>query len=139
MSEPESEHFFKLHMLVHAKFREAFGDPIASLGGGEQWSIETFSTGSPIHILVNGCRNGPSVWVFDPTNPREEKAASHVMIAREAELTEIIENIRSRVAWSREQNANSKLPVSEQKSFDSPAPPDERRPRSYNQDNPRLP
>jgi len=124
-------------MLVHAKFREAFGEPISSLGGGEQWSIETFSTRSPIHVLVNGCPSGPSVWVFDPTHPVREKAASHVMIAREAELTAIIENIRARVAWSRERDANSKLPVSEQKNLDSPDAADVPRPGPYNQDSPR--
>ncbi len=61
MSEP-----IDLQALAHAKFQEAFGKPHNRQSGGDHWSLRPFENANVIHVMLNGTRLGPNVWVFDP-------------------------------------------------------------------------
>ena len=84
-----------LHTYVNARFREAFGPPNHSMGKDDHWRIEGSSTALAINILLNGTRDTPALWVFDPHDPNEEVYRSS--ISQEGQVDAIIKQIQERV------------------------------------------
>ena len=92
-----------LDAAVHARFWAAFGEPHASLGGGEEWSIKPFEGVPHIHLLVNGTHDGPSVWVFDPSALVAADGVAQTLIKDVRQADTIIEHIQTRLTWARQQ------------------------------------
>ena len=87
---------FELNVFVHSRFREIFGKPHRSEGQGEQWTLKPPATsGSTIHVFLNGTPAGPGVWIFDPNQPGD--SVLNVPITKKAQVDEVISQIHDRV------------------------------------------
>lgn len=86
---------FNLDSLVHARFREAFGEPRTALGRGEHWSLRT-DHAVDIHVTLNGAAGQPGVWVFDPND--HDDGIVNTLIGHEDQIEVIINQIHERVA-----------------------------------------
>jgi hypothetical protein len=85
-----------LYTLVHARFRHAFGPPKNAVGGGEQWTLQpNRKYANTIHVLLNGTRDGPGVWVFDPHD--RVNGVKNTPIREAREIGELISLIQSRL------------------------------------------
>jgi hypothetical protein len=51
---------------IHARFRESFGEPGATLVDDSQWTLRPDGLAPAIFLLVNGSTEKPAVWIFDP-------------------------------------------------------------------------
>ena len=85
-----------LYSLVHARFREAFGPPQKMQGDGEQWTLKPDRKyANTIHVLLNGTRDGPGVWIFDPHDP--VNGVKNTPIKNPRQIGELITLIQSRL------------------------------------------
>ena len=85
-----------LYEIVHAQFREAFGQPQALLSGGEQWTLQPSPEfKSSIHVLLNGSPERPGVWVFDPHN--RSNGVQNTPITDRRQVSELITLIQGRI------------------------------------------
>ena len=90
-SEPQS-----LQALLDARFREAFGEPQHSPNQDDQWSFRpTSAEGLRINVVMNGTRDGPAVWVFDPND--SQFGVGRTSITQADQIDGLIQHIRDRV------------------------------------------
>jgi hypothetical protein len=88
-----------LHAFVHAQFREAFGTPLNVEGGGEQWTLTPNAAySSAIHVVLNGTRQGPGVWVFDPFDPKD--GVENSLVKEPRDVSELINLIQLRLSMA---------------------------------------
>jgi len=85
-----------LHTQLHMRFQEAFGPPHHDLYDTEQWSLTSAGEQGAIHVLLNGTRMGPLVWVFDPKS--KQNAARHFAVTQEEQIDDLIEQLKGHVA-----------------------------------------
>ncbi|MCI0363803.1 MAG: hypothetical protein L0219_07970 [Phycisphaerales bacterium] len=96
MSFQESTNKESLHAFVHARFHEAFGVPHNVEGRGEQWTLKPAAMhSSAIHVVLNGTRKGPAVWVFDPHE--SQTGIVNTAIAQPRQIDELINLIQQRL------------------------------------------
>jgi hypothetical protein len=84
-----------LHESVRSRFVAAFGEPHRTLGRDWQWSMRPLSYVAAVNVLVNGGRDVPAVWIFDPHDPSD--GVTSVSIDSEAEIGPLIAKIEHRV------------------------------------------
>jgi hypothetical protein len=88
-----------LYNIVHARFRDAFGQPHNVQGGGEQWTLEPSPKyRSAIHVLLNGTPAKPGVWVFDPHDPKT--GVENTPIVEPRQIGDIISLIQQRLNFA---------------------------------------
>jgi hypothetical protein len=85
----------EFHARVHAIFREYFGEPDSRLGRDDHWALDVGGDRPPIHILVNGTAEHPSIWVFDPHSL--DDGVMRQVVRTEAEVRNLIPIIQKRV------------------------------------------
>ena len=81
--------------VVHARFREVFGQPHRSMGKDDHWSLQPTPMKAPIYVLVNGTTEHPAIWMFD-THSKNDGVFSKT-VTNEDELHEVIKQIQDRV------------------------------------------
>ena len=84
-----------LRAAVHQRFRAAFGEPHRTVGQDSHWALRSLGYIAAINVLVDGGPEHPTVWVFDPHDPRD--GVSHAHIRSEAEIDPIVARIEKRV------------------------------------------
>jgi hypothetical protein len=85
-----------LHVFVHKRLREVFGDPDNSLGRDDHWSLKPARPyAASINVLVNGTAETPAVWVFDPH--AQNNGVLRAAVKDEGSLDAIIKQIQERV------------------------------------------
>jgi hypothetical protein len=84
-----------LHALVLSKFREAFGEPDNVVNSDSHWSLRRLSYQAAVHVLLNGAKAEPIVWVFDPHDPTD--GVFHTHVRAESEIDQLIQWITQRV------------------------------------------
>ncbi len=83
-----------LYESVHARFRQEFGPPLHTLGKDDNWCLRISPKAQSIKLLLNGSREEPALWVFDP-HPEDE--VFRQLITHTDQLDAVIDNIRARV------------------------------------------
>jgi hypothetical protein len=97
---------------VHARLREAFGEPYSMLGRDSQWSLRapldgdghTDGAAPTLFVLVNGAVDKPAAWIFDPFDSGENVWRSAITLERHVEET--IAEIRRRLAHASHRMGN---------------------------------
>jgi len=85
-----------LYTVVHTLFHEAFGQPHAMEGGGQQWTLRPKPQYScEIHVLLNGTAEQPGVWIFDPYDPKN--GVENTPIVESRQIGELITLIQGRL------------------------------------------
>jgi hypothetical protein len=82
---------------IHARFREHFGAPNATLARDSQWSLRGHADvrAPSIFVLVNGSHEKPAAWIFDPYDGVD--GVWKCSIGEEADVEKSIEEIRRRL------------------------------------------
>ena len=88
-------HPSELHAYVHARFRDAFGEPTHTVGKDEHWALRYEPGAVPIHVLVDGSVAQPAVWTVDTHNG--DDGAVKTQLSSEAEVIAIINHIHQRL------------------------------------------
>ena len=100
-----------LYRLVHAQFHEAFGQPHALQGGGEQWTLPPDPKHkNGIHVLLNGTRDQPGVWIFDPHD--QHNGIQNTPITQQRQISELITLIQERLKHADRQRDDTSSPPS---------------------------
>ena len=78
-------------------------------GGGEQWTlIPVTKYRSAIHVLLNGTRDKPGVWVFDPHD--EKAGVENIPIVDRREIGDLIKLIQQRLDFANQAREKKLLP-----------------------------
>jgi hypothetical protein len=85
-----------LHPVVLSKFREAFGEPHTSVKADSHWALRRLPYMAAVNVRINGAKEEPIVWVFDPHSPKD--GVSHTRINSEADIDNLIKRIVAIVA-----------------------------------------
>ena len=84
-----------LHAYIHARFREAFGEPTRILGNDGHWGLRPFADAASIDVLVNGSDEFPIVWIFDTHNVSDGVLKTRVV--SQDQVADIISELRTRL------------------------------------------
>ena len=93
------------HCIVHELLSEALGPPATVLGRDDHWSVSPYPKGPPINVLLNGSRDVPVVWVFDPHD--YDDGVIYEFVQNEADVQRIVESILLRVKRAQEAASQS--------------------------------
>ncbi|MCI0363804.1 MAG: hypothetical protein L0219_07975 [Phycisphaerales bacterium] len=96
-----------LHLYVHGRFREAFGEPQHTLGNDDHWSLRSSGSEMSINVLLNGTLETPAVWVFDPHDPDDEVYKK--LITENQQADDIITQLHARLKHARRQSGKGGL------------------------------
>lgn len=88
-----------LHAVLHARLRDALGEPHCSVGKEKQWSLRPIPLTPAVNILVDGCTEHPVIWVFDPYETNDGVYRTSIIEA--GQIDDVVKLIQSRVERAR--------------------------------------
>ena len=91
-----------LQAILDTRFREAFGEPRHSPNQDDQWSFQPTIPTLRINVVMNGTRDGPAVWVFDPND--SEFGVGRTSITEADQIDGLIQHIRDRVERAKQKH-----------------------------------
>jgi hypothetical protein len=84
-----------MHGIAVEKFRRAFGEPTRIEGKDLCWGLRPFSYVAAINVVLNGGKDRPVVWIFNPHEPTD--GIWSATIENDSEIDTIIKRIEDTV------------------------------------------